>query len=798
MATHYNTAQADGDLFRSWANDILRVKVGSNWTIPMANSSGVPFSIKNPTLADNNYEVDVILGYVDYYREAPNVIGGDIIRFKGKFDVNTTNGRICYIEVVCDEYYNQVPTGNTFTNYIPVFSKYNNNDLFTTSLTVPARDQSASKYTFSGWNNYWSESDYSFNSYDNTSGTFTAAQITNLYHPHESITSKINQLISGVSSVRILHDSNIGSYLSQNYLTRVNIRTTDIRVNNRFVTFQYKKLPFPVFKIDDIDKAIAYLNTGDDSGSIDPFDPNNPSVVEVTDYKTNHIVYISSDSTTINHFSVQGFNTQFNQNPILSGGYAEYVQLPGSQGTYDPEETSSEYFKYSFRQNPVVSFTKDKLTTSGQLGYLICWFGDYPRGDTWIDYTHSGIFEIKYGYKRGSAVRLFIDTVTYYPISPTSGGVNITSSKTAITDGYRYTASTGEHIDILFRHIGMDDINDRTDDGYPEIEDIEDNDTGSEQTFAVGAGFGTYKLSDENFQAVAFGLWETEGWLENMKQDPLQSVITCKQIPFDNSTGTASQIPLGSKLIETSSLKVNPVKTYSISGIYIAWERGDFTDIFYTQVHCYLPYIGWVDLPAKEVVSRQGKADVGLTQVLKRLTFKYIVDFITGDCRCVIAVNDTERWFFDGNCGADVPLTSNNASAAQYGKAKGVATTLMSAAGIVASLATENYVGAALGVAGVAGGLMNTVPQYSYSASSSPSGYVDACMNRKIMLVVEWPNVQESNGFAHKVGKPCMRNLSLSSLRGFTSCINPDTSSINCTEEEHRMIEAALTKGVYL
>lgn len=563
---------------------------------------------------------------------------------------------------------------------------------------------------------------------------------------------------------------------------------------------QPERLPsgFPIFNLETATAAqvIAYLDTGKDEGSEDPFNPKDPVPVVITDYKTNFTLFATADvESQRNHFSLLGSNSQFNQYiDSLEYKYAVYAYNYSTAAGH-----SGSLINIANRQNPTVGWLQDRLTTGSTRSYLF-YFSDYPATFDPLSGTSSnssGGFIVNFSFKPAVALKQVVSSV-YYHNMDTGAETPLSKDDDFREDGYRWTAPTGETFTILFRAIGLSDLRDRADTKYIQDNDEENGASGSDQTFAVGTGFGTYAISSDNFDTINRALWASK-WTLVSQPDPIQAVISCVQIPFDNTAGTASPVFLGSKETEVVANKVNPVKSYTInSSVIINPIRGDFSDIYYSRVKIYLPFIGWKELPASEVISRSAYSAVGLDARVKTLTFKYIVDFITGDCRCIVMINGTERFFFDGTCGANVPMTSNNHQAAEAKSNQAKVAAGVSILGAVGSAMSGNYVTAGLGLVGAVASIPSMVPQYSYSASSSPSGYIESSMSRTIMVVVEAPVVQEPSSFSHKVGKPCQRNLTLGTLNGFTKCVNPNTSSINCTPEEHRMLQEILSSGVYL
>jgi len=556
--------------------------------------------------------------------------------------------------------------------------------------------------------------------------------------------------------------------------------------------FSFDAFPFPVFEYDNTDGIKNYLTNGDDSGSVDPFDPNNPKIRTVTDFKTDFKTYVTRDGKNVTLKTI-AYNSQY----IAMGderddeyGIFCFKRSAGSDGQYGAWSFVEKATQVSY---PTINI-KPVFTTGTP--YLELFYGFAKVGDD----THTYGFSIQLQHDTGKEYGFKINAVHCYGDfwhSSTFTG----TLRTSITDGYQYTQSTdNKYMQVLFRAVTLDDLHDTADEGYNDKRDTEDTSTGTTATEVCGHGLGTYKVTQAGFDAINNALWSTD-WTQLFKSntiDPIKCVISCKGIPFAHSGTATDAVYIANQRIECNADKCNPVNTYNIGNCTIPAINNNFTDMTMTKVRVYLPYIAWVELPAEEVISRVGRAEVGIASVTKLLNFKYIVDFVDGSCRCVISVNGTERWFFDGNCGIDIPITSDNHTSAINNAIKSGVATVMNVGLAVGSAYAGNAMGVASGVTGAIGSLANTVPTYNYSSTANSSGYINHSMGNKIVIVIESPNIQMPNGYGHKYGFPCMRNLTLGSLSGYTKCESVDLTGINGTNYELNYIKSALESGVYL
>lgn len=554
---------------------------------------------------------------------------------------------------------------------------------------------------------------------------------------------------------------------------------------NYFMT--YDELPAPLFDYTQTTDIIKYINTGDDSGAIDPFDIKNPEEKIITDYKTNFRVFLSAyeNDRTKTHYTVVAYNSQYVNGEDFNAEYEMNV--------YEGRQTGQPLVKLgSAKDNKYPTLSYYNKLTPGVLYTNFMNFQD-TTNEVGSSEKSSGYFGVTFTGKDNSAVKATVGSVTW---SQSADGSGQQLSKTNIVDGYRFTAPSGEYLEVIFRAIDLKDLND----GYAGDPDNEDDQTGTDADFIAGGGYNTFSIDSAQFKTINDALWSTD-WSTVFKSntiDPIKCVIGCKSIPFNANASSSAEIVIANLDTGVSANTVKPMKSISAGSVLMPSFRKDFTDINLCKVHLYLPFIGWTDLPAAEVMSRAPYNDVGVEARPKRLAFKYLIDFVDGNCRCVVSVNGTERWYFDGNCAVDIPLTSDNHTGAISAAIRNGAAALLSVGAAVASYASSNAVGVVGGVLGAAQNAANTVPTYDYHASCSPSGYIEASMNNHIMIIIERPNIKLSDNYAHKVGRPCGLTLNLGSLHGFTKCTEVNLTGVNGTPEELAQIKAALERGVYL
>ncbi len=768
-------------------NNLMRYETSTTYQVPIWVEPK-PEQLNN-VVDGYNYEISYVKS-----------LGSDNVYsiWQGKF-IPKENVRCCYVE-----YDARVKIGNTNTDTIVHNVILIGNNMGTTSYTDAMFDvkefgcasnynQGAVRHDNSGRNIYPAYyGTWQFTSFESfglnflQTSSLTDSNLTNAVNNMicDDSTTMFNFLRAVSSAVpnSFFGGNTRGQYAGANFFNGLWFYPIGAHAYDYTIT----KLPFPVFKIEDTPSIIEYLLTGNDTGSYDPFDTN-PKRKTIEDFSTNFNVYITPVGA-LTRFSVQAVNNDYAQlDEDERSKYCEWVMFGHeNDGTVEHSPIGS--------PNLTVTFAKEIKNVSPNLYIMQLALAHSDETDfpPFVD-DHSNIYQVWFNYDGTKETNIHVATVKRLD---NNGSTVETLSKSSISDGYKFTSTTGDSVKIVFRAITINDL----DDTYEDEEDIENGSTGTDVTVTTGSGYGTFKITDAQFETINKKLWSTD-WTNVFKSstiDPIKCVIACKSIPFTANGGTLKDIMIANMDTGVSANAINPIKSFTVSATAIPSYTGDFTDITMLKVHVFLPYIGWVDLPASEVVSRVAYPKYGLSARTKTLGFKYLVDFVDGACRCIVSVNGTERWYFDGNCAVDIPVTSDNHTQAVANAVRSGLGATLSLASAVGGAVSGNGMLMATGAVGTIQGALGTFPVYNYSATSSPSGYINASMNTHIMIIIERPNVQRPEGYAHSVGLPCMRRLPLGSLSGFTKCVDVDTTGINGAPGEIAFIKSALESGVYL
>jgi hypothetical protein len=311
-------------------------------------------------------------------------------------------------------------------------------------------------------------------------------------------------------------------------------------------------------------------------------------------------------------------------------------------------------------------------------------------------------------------------------------------------------------------------------------------------TSGVQAGFiSLYSPSVSQLRSLASYLW-TSDFVDNVKKmfgDPMDVIIGLTQMPISVPTGVSSSVKAG--FIDTGITMPRVTQQYidmdmgSISyGSY--WGNAlDFDP--YTKVQIYLPFIGFRTLNTNDVINTT-------------LTLKYRFDVLTGACTAWIKCGNFIRYEFSGQCGASIPVTSQNynnvintainiVSTVGTGIIGGVAT---GGLGTMASMATVN------GISNVASGVASGGMKPTVQRSGGMGGASSLMGMRTPFLVFQRPKTSLPANYNTLYGYASNKYLKLGNCHGFTQVEHMHLQVAGATDDEMKEIENILHKGVFI
>ena len=260
-----------------------------------------------------------------------------------------------------------------------------------------------------------------------------------------------------------------------------------------------------------------------------------------------------------------------------------------------------------------------------------------------------------------------------------------------------------------------------------------------------------------------------------VNSNPIENIISCKDIPFSLSAGEDSVIKLGNVDTGVNGNKVsNNFGEITIGSLTIPAKYNNFLDLApYTKITIYLPYIGFKELDVTLIMG-------------KTITVKYAIDVITGGCVAEIFCKKTRMYEFSGQVGIDIPITASNRAQVEAGY-------ISNAVSGGADLLTGDVIGASESM------LSSAFSKYHYSSTSAPSPACVASINRTCYVIIDRPSYDNLKTFNHMRGRQCNLSKTIGNLKGYTICDkNLDLNGIRATDAEKEEIVNILSSGFFV
>lgn len=292
-----------------------------------------------------------------------------------------------------------------------------------------------------------------------------------------------------------------------------------------------------------------------------------------------------------------------------------------------------------------------------------------------------------------------------------------------------------------------------------------------------------YNPSKSNLREFTQWLWSSGdesfvGLVQKLTQSPMDAIIGLHAIYATPQRGSVSQIICGRVPSPVSAVVCSSqYNSVDCGSVYVNEFYNNVLDYNYTGVKIYLPFIGVCDLDPKEVMG-------------SKLTVKYNVDFLTGDCLASISVKkgklDSVLYIFTGNCAVKLPITgsSYNPLSEFGGLVKGGIT------GFVGGSLPGGVIG---GVTGLLAGAQSSV-QHSSTIGSNAG----AMGTKKPYLIISRPVQHMPSNYYTYFGRPSYNEVQLLNCSGYTRVKEVHITNISATEEELNKIEELLSGGVII
>lgn len=301
---------------------------------------------------------------------------------------------------------------------------------------------------------------------------------------------------------------------------------------------------------------------------------------------------------------------------------------------------------------------------------------------------------------------------------------------------------------------------------------------------AIDTGFTSmFQVTKDQLQNLSNFLWSS-AFVDNVKKffnNPREIIVGVAIMPVAPSVGSDMIIQAGgiSTGIYGKPLTSQYKLMQDVGSVYIQKEKGNFLDYPpYTKITVHLPFCGEHTLDVNDVMG-------------KTLKLSYLFDFLSGSVVAAIKVDNSTNYFFGGNCGMQVPTSSEDfgrmySSILSAGATLGTALATVATGGLTAPLAIG--AGAAMAANG-----MNMSPDVQHT---SGSGSINGMLgNQSAYITVEKPIEKLAEAQNTFSGRMCLITKYISDCTGYIKCFKYHLDGVTATIEERKEIEDYLKNG---
>lgn len=536
----------------------------------------------------------------------------------------------------------------------------------------------------------------------------------------------------------------------------------NLLVGNMPVIYDWKSVPaiqgkLGTYNLSEIDKN--YLNNGD----------------AVTGSDGSHFTRLVNET----RISQLGANIPFNtETPIIYSGSGDMMtyEIVALQAQGQPILIDS--YKLRFYVSGVYTAFYECTLTGGL----------HAPENTWL---HFIIDESK----TMARLSLIVRNASSSPITYSYNGQSFTDAQARTMYSWLHG-----HIPPEDREDSTDNISNGNEGGgsWQPWNDVPVPKTGNPTKNALTIGFTTmYKVDDTILKDLSDFLW-SDTFVDNVKKlfsDPREIIVGLMLFPVTPSASSnPTEIKAGSIQTGVMAYKLlDQYLTIDMGYIDIHEESSTFLDFPpNTKAAVYLPYCGEHYLDVNQIMGKQ-------------LHLEYTFDFLTGAVCANIAVDGSYVYSFTGQCGIQIPTSSEDfgrmySSVLSAGATLGTAMATLATGGMTAPLMFG------MGANMLSNG-MSMTPDIQYSSGGGgASGFI---ANQTPYLRLELPVPLMANGDTSDtdfeatkqyafIGKPTYQSLTLSSCSGYTKCLDAHLKNIPATEIELAGILRDLKEGVII
>lgn len=296
----------------------------------------------------------------------------------------------------------------------------------------------------------------------------------------------------------------------------------------------------------------------------------------------------------------------------------------------------------------------------------------------------------------------------------------------------------------------------------------------------VNGLWSVYNPTKEELNNLGGYLWSSNiiEILQKFLNNPMDCIISLHLIYGTPTTGNNQNIKLGyldsgvsSKVVTEQFINIDCGSLF-INEYY--GDSRDYEDI-YTQIECFLPFIGFVKLQSSDIIN-------------SKVNIKYVIDVLSGVITAKIYITKNgatqQLYTYSGDCSIQIPLTSSDR------------TRLLSGAitGAIGGFATGGVAGAIIGV-----GVGSYMGGSNITKSGNFNGNSGALNVKKPYIIISRKIPYDANNYNKLLGYPSNENILLKNCNGFTRVKECFTDNIiNATYSEKNEIKELLKNGIII
>lgn len=314
-------------------------------------------------------------------------------------------------------------------------------------------------------------------------------------------------------------------------------------------------------------------------------------------------------------------------------------------------------------------------------------------------------------------------------------------------------------------------------------EDLEDDEMGISHhaiPAAINTGFcRIYCPSEQQLRDLSNYLWSAQYDLAAVKKlfaNPMDSVLGLSAVPLTLG-GANRPVYLGGVDTEMSFPMVD-YQSYQVPMGAITVEKrwGSYLDYDpYTRFSIFLPFIGFKDLSADDIMGKQ-------------IILDYDVDILSGACTARLQAGGNVLYQWSGQCSIQLPVTASNWNQVFQG-----ATSAALSAGLSVATGTAGPVLAgALAAEGVQA-IMGKPRIERGGTASGAAGWMGGLTPYLVRVTPQAIIPSDQNKF---IGYPAFSSISLGNLTGYNEISSIHLEGIPATGAELEELEAILKGGV--